>query len=99
MISAFIVKNIMMMCSLNLSPGTIVPVDCVDYVTACVIHSPRDGTEAMHYIMCQTQYFTLYNSYASFACLPGERGVQNGKTGPNPRKNSKTIKGYFTNRR
>jgi hypothetical protein len=95
-ISAFIVKNIIMMCSLNLRPGAIVPVDCVDYMQECVIKSPNSsGSEAAHYIQCQTQYFTLYNSYASFVCAPKEEPLPPGKAGPNKRRTERTIKGTF----
>ena len=94
MISAFIVKNIIMMCSLNLRPGTLVPVDCVDYIQECVIHSPRSGNEAEHYIQCQTQYFTIYNSYASFVCVKkDEVPAPPGRAGPNPRQTGRVIGG------
>lgn len=73
--SYYIVNAIITMCSLNLRPGVQPPVKCINYMSECMQHDMAFDGEAPIYIRCQSQYMTLYNSYASFKC-PETEGVK-----------------------
>jgi len=75
----FIVKAILVMCSLNMPTPNQPRLKCVSYMTECVEKTPGIASEEGRYIQCQTQYMTLYNSYASFVCPTYEQLKKKGE--------------------